>query len=152
MVKFKFRLATLLKLRENTREERRRQLAEACRVDELLKRQIEGIDEQIAHLRHQCRAAVNVGDVKLDTLVAAQRNEMALRYQRGQLVKQREHVATEIEKCRDALIEADREVRILEKLEEKQLARHREEELRAETKELDEAGILRWNRKEIAQG
>lgn len=152
MAKFKFRLATLLKLRENTREQRRRQLAEAFRVDDLLKRQIEGIDDQIAQLRHQCRAAVNVGEVNLDTLVAAQRNEMALRFQRGQVTKQREHVATEIEKCRAAVIEADREVRILEKLEEKQLARHQEEELRTEIKELDEAGIQRWNRQEIVEG
>lgn len=151
MREFKFRLATLLKLRESTREECRRRLAETFCVDDLLRRQIEGIDLQITHLRHRCRAAVNVGQVDIDTLVAAQRNEMALRFQRLQNVRQREHVAREIEKCRTTIIEADREVRVLEKLRDKQSARHRTEQHRAEIKELDEMGIQRWTRQEFAE-
>jgi len=41
MPKFQFRLATLLRLREATRDERRGRLAEAYRVDEVVEAQLE---------------------------------------------------------------------------------------------------------------
>ena len=47
-------------------------------------------------------------------------------------------MAAEIERRRQALVEADREVRVLEKLRERQLEQHRREEELRETKRLDE--------------
>jgi len=65
-----------------------------------------------------------------------------LKAHRKQLEGQREQVAVEIERRREVLVAANREVRVLEKLREKQSQRHREEENRREAKQLDEAAVL----------
>jgi flagellar FliJ protein len=80
----------------------------------------------------------------LDRLLDAQRYESVLRAQLNVYREQAMRVAEEIERRRQLLIEADRDVHILEKLREKQLARHNDELAREEMKELDElAGRIR---------
>ena len=138
MAKFKFRLATLLRLREATRDQRRTELAEAYRVDDVLQQRIEQMDRELVALRTQCRQAAAPGAIDIDQLVAAQRYELVLRAQRKQVSGQREQVAAEIERRRQVLVEANRDVRVLEKLREKQAKRHRQEENRREIKRLDE--------------
>jgi len=149
MAAFKFRLATILKLREATQDERRRELAEAYHVDEVLAGREQGIDAQLEHLRQQCRMASRVGTVDVDTLVVAGRHELMLRAQLRDLARQREHVAAEIEQRRERLVEATQAVRALEKLREKQLAQHEEEEQRLADKEMDEVGVRRWRPQEV---
>lgn len=138
MAKFKFRLATLLRLREATRDQRRTELAEAYRVDDVLQQRIEHADQELLALRTQCRRAAAPGAVDIDQLVAAQRYELVLRAQQKQLGSQREQVAAEIERRRQMLVEANRDVRVLEKLRDKQAKRYRREEERREIKRLDE--------------
>jgi flagellar export protein FliJ len=55
-------------------------------------------------------------------------------------------VGAEIERRREVLVEADRDVRVLEKLREKQTERHRYEENRREIRQLDEVAQLRATR------
>lgn len=141
MSRFTFRLAGLLRLRESTRDERRAALAEAFRVDDVLRRQMDRLDAEVAGLRDACRRAAGPGTVDLDHLVEAQRYETALRSQREAILRQRETVAAEIERRRQALVEADRDVRVLEKLRERQLEQHTREEARREVKRLDEVAI-----------
>ncbi len=138
MAKFKFRLATLLRLREATRDERRRQLAEAYQADDLLNERIDEVMQRLTGLRNRYRRYSGPGTLDVDRLVETQRFEMAMKAQRSQLDGQRETLATEIERRRLALVEANREVRVLEKLREKQVTRHRRDENRRETKVLDE--------------
>jgi flagellar FliJ protein len=57
-------------------------------------------------------------------------------------------VATEIEKRREALVDADRDVRSLEQLREAQLERHREEQERRQMKVLDEVALRGFGREE----
>jgi flagellar protein FliJ len=138
MAKFKFRLATLLRIREAARDERRSALAEAYRVDGLLRQQLDGVARDLEALAARRRQAAGPGEVKVDRLVEAQRYEVTLRRQQRQTVRQREAVAAEIERRRQALIEADREVRVLEKLREKQADQHRTAEERRDASRLDE--------------
>lgn len=143
MAKFKFRLNTLLRLREISRDGRRQRLAQAYRADEILQQQQEQVKQQLAQLAEKCRRASGPGPVDIDRLLEAQRYEVVLRAHGQETGKQREAVTVEIDQRHQALVEADREVRVLEKLREKQLRRHREEENRREVKELDEvAGQL----------
>jgi len=143
MAKFKFRLATLLRLREATRDERRGVLAEAYRADDVLREHLDRLGEELGRLQAQCRQAAGPGTVDVDRLVEAQRYEVTLRAQQNRLSEQRESVRAEIDRRRQALLAADREVRLLEKLREKQAWRHRQEENRREIKQLDEvAGQL----------
>ena len=143
MAKFKFRLATLLRLREATRDERRTELAEAYRAEDLLREHQERVGQELSWLLAQCRKVAGPGTVDVDLLVETQRYELTLRAQQSQLATQCEAVGAEIDRRRQALLAADRDVRLLEKLREKQARRHRQEENRREVKELDEvAGQL----------
>ncbi len=138
MAGFTFRLASLLRLRASRRDECRAALAEAYRVDEVLARQLEGLDRELDALRKFCRLKVSPGAVDVDRLVEAQRYELVARAQQRQIAQQRQTVAAEIERRRQALVEADREVRILEKLRQRQAEEHRREEERREARRLDE--------------
>jgi len=143
MSKFKFRLKTLLRLRETARDERRGQLAQAYEADDILRRQQEEVSRELAALGQRCRRASGPGPVDIDRLLEAQRYEVVLRAHDQQTGVQRKAVAVEIDRRHQILVEADRQVRVIEKLREKQLQRHREEENRREVKELDEvAGRL----------
>jgi flagellar export protein FliJ len=63
---------------------------------------------------------------------------MVLQSQGQGLAAERRAVGAEIERRQQALVDANRQVRVLETLREKQLDRHRREENRQEIKQLDE--------------
>jgi flagellar export protein FliJ len=147
MAQFQFRLAPLLRLRELTRDERHLQLAEALRlVDQLRSRR-----EEIAVLlrdtkRLQTPAA---GALDADRLLNATRYELVLRAEQRALELQEASLAGEIEKRREALVGANREVRALELLRDKQQERHAEEEDHWARKELDEIAVRRYAGEDI---
>jgi flagellar export protein FliJ len=136
MPAFKFRLATLQRLREAHRDERRAQLAEAYRADEILQEQIARLLENLKEMKR--RQTAQVGGVNVDPLLDAHRYEMVLRMEQMQLEQQQQKLKVEIERRREALIAADRDVKVLEKLKETQHARFLEEEERRQMKVLDE--------------
>ncbi len=138
MARFIFRLAALLRLRESRRDECRAALAEAYRVDEVLAKQLDGLDRELDALREFCRLKVSSRTIDVDRLVEAQRYELVARAQQRHVAQQRQTVAAEIEVRRQALVEADREVRVLEKLRQRQAEQHRREEDLREVKRLDE--------------
>jgi len=53
-----------------------------------------------------------------------------------------------VHKRREAVVAADREVRVLEKLRDSQHERHRDEETKQEAKRLDEMAVLRYRPEE----
>ncbi len=138
MAKFTFRLSALLRLRESRRDECRAALAEAFRIDDALGKQLGSLDRELDALREFCRRNASPGAVDIERLVQAQRYELVARAQQRQLVQQRQTVAAEIERRRQALVEADREVRVLEKLRQRQAEQHRRDEDLREVKRLDE--------------
>ena len=138
MAKFQFRLATLLKLREAARDERRMHLAEAYQAEEKLAEHQHELKDQLAALRAQYADASAPGSVQIDALVEHQRFELVLKAQQQVVEQQGKLLDGEIERRRQALMQADREVRVLEKLREKQSERHRHDEAIAEIKQLDE--------------
>jgi flagellar FliJ protein len=138
MARFIFRLAPLLRLRESRRDECRGALAEAYRIDEVLKDQFDALDREMDTVRDFCRRNAPSGTVDIARLIEAQRYELVARARQGQIARQRETVAAEIERRRQALVEADREVRVLEKLRQRQIEQHRREEDLREVKRLDE--------------
>jgi flagellar FliJ protein len=147
MNRFIFRLEPLLKLREARRDECRAALAEGYRVDEVLRKQFSNLELELAALREFCRRKVSPGGVDIDRLVEAQRYELVTRAHQQNIAQQRENVAVEIERRRQALVEADREVRVLEKLREKQAEQHRREEEVREARRLDEVATQQTYRK-----
>ncbi len=151
MAKFKFRLATLQQIRESARDQRRAELAQAYHADELLEQQQEELRRESGELAQKMRQSAGKGQVDIEQLLSTQRYEVVLRWQEQQLRQQREAVAEEIERRREALVHANRQVRVLEKLHDRQLERHREEEARQHAKQLDEVAGQRALRKEDDQ-
>ena len=143
MAKFRFRLATLLRLREAARDDRRAQLAEAYRADEIIARQEQGLATELIELEKQTRRAAAPGHLDVDRLLEVRRYDLIVRSQQQHVRQQRQAVQAEIERRREALVDADRRVRVLEKLRQKQSERHRQEETRQEIKQLDETASRR---------
>ena len=150
MSKFKFRLETLLKLREGIRDERRAALAEAFHAEQLLEGRILEIDGEHSSLREQRSQIASSGDVAVDQLLEIQRYEAILAAELKTLAGQREMLETEITRRREATAEADQEVRVLEKLRERQQQRHDSQEELKLLKELDEFASLSHSRKDKA--
>jgi flagellar export protein FliJ len=150
MARFTFRMATLLKLRESARDERRGQLVQARQAAEILRQQRETLEQEAERLYQQSRNAVSPGPIDLDTLFHARRYELFLRAQQQDLLQQQQAVDAELRRRQQALVEANREVRVLELLREKQWVRHREEEARQEMKQLDEVAQRTGRGEEVA--
>ena len=148
MAKFKFRLATLLRLRETTRDERRAELAKAYQAEEILENQCRQIANQLDQLAGQSRQACAPGPLDLDQLLETRRYELVLQTQGRQARQQLEAVQAEVRRRCEAAVDANRQVRVLEGLREKQLQRHRQEETRLDVKQLDEVAGRRVYRED----
>lgn len=138
MAKFRFRLATLQRLRESHRDELRGKLAEAYQAEQLLEEQTRKIQAEETQLLSTQREVLNSAHTDVNRLLDVQRYSAALKGQQQTLQNQAKMLAAEIEKRRLALVEADQQVRVLEKLHERQQAAHSQQQLRAEAKVLDE--------------
>jgi len=140
MAKFKFRLDSLLRLREMARDERHSGLAEAHRVDQVVAQEQRGLQSDLEGLFRNQREIRKQGHVSVDQLMEGQRYHKELRRRQDQTVEQRKRIAIEIQKRMDAVIAANREVQVLEKLRERLQEKHEYEETRADIKQLDEVG------------
>jgi flagellar FliJ protein len=143
MARFKFRLATLLKLRESARDERRTELAQAYQADDVVGGHLQQVHDELGALKNQRREAAGPGAVDIDRLIEAQRYEVILKARQRQMNEQRARLAAEIERRRVALLAANREVRILEKLRDRQTEQFLQAENRLDIKRLDEIARLR---------
>lgn len=143
MSKFQFRLATLVKLREAARDERRAALAEAQRALDLLDQRLAGNRQEQVELKQLCKSVTTPGQVNVDRLLDAQRYEAVLLAEAQRLTQQQATIAAECERRREALVAADREVKTLEKLRDKQLARWQQAADRTEQKQFDEIASRR---------
>lgn len=139
MTGFSFRLQTLLKLREAERRQRQSALAEGLAAGELLGKQRHQLLREQEQLRDETRRKVGPGTVQVDAVLEVSRYELVLRSRLAVLDLQQQRLAEEIERRRDALVEADRQVKILEKLRERQMAEHTRRVELAEVAALDEA-------------
>ena len=134
MSKYQFRLETLRRLRIAHRDQQRSALADGYRAEEILaERAAELADEQDRYL-------------DVNQLVEVQRYETVLKTNEQQLAEQSTRLAIEVERRRQAVIEADRAVRVLDKLDEQHRDQHRRKAQRQETKQLDEVAITQWQR------
>jgi flagellar protein FliJ len=141
MPQFRFRLATLLRLRETVRDRRRVQLAESRRADADLAGQLERLAGQQQRLEAERRQAAGPGSVDAGQLLAAHRYAVALEQQKEDVRQRRQTLAVEIDRRRQALLAADRDVQVLEKLRERRDDQHRREEERRAARLLDEAAL-----------
>ena len=143
-------MATLLRLREATRDERRSLLAKSHRADEELIRQLNQLGTEQQRVRNESRESAQPGEVNVDRLLEADRCIVGLQILERGLRKQRESLAAEIERRRQSLVEADQDVQVLEKLQDRRRQGYRLEEERQHAKLLDEAALQAGTRGTIA--
>lgn len=140
MPRYQFQLETLRKLRLRERDSRSVKLAEAFRAERILLERCEEVKHEINSLRAQQQAIVVSDSPDVAQLLESQRYQASLETQIQTMVDQVRTLQEEIERRRLALVEADREVRVLDKLDERRFAEHRLAAQRAEAKVLDEIG------------
>ncbi|MCH7750785.1 MAG: flagellar export protein FliJ [Planctomycetes bacterium] len=138
MAKFRFRLATLRKLRKSHRDELRAKLAEAYHAVQKLEEQQLAITDEILALQDTQRRATKGATTSVNSLLEAQRYQAVLRAQQSTLRDHSKVLSTEVERRRQNVIEADQQVRVLDKLNERQRLDHQQTLSRAEVRELDE--------------
>jgi flagellar FliJ protein len=151
MSAFHFQLQTLLRLRMADRDERRADLAKALRAEEVLEKELRQIEVEQADVRIAVRERSAPGAADVDALLRTSRYQLVLKARRGQLATQLEQVLAEIDGRRQALVEAHRQVRVLEKLRERQQAAHRSRQVQREANELDEAAASAYSWREKAR-
>ncbi|MCL2304839.1 MAG: flagellar export protein FliJ [Planctomycetaceae bacterium] len=143
-MKFKYRLAPLLKIRENVRAERQTELSKAYEAARIVEEELQRVQSELVRNNELGREAIQKGQISVDYLLSLRRHEAFLLTQQSQAQEQLEQIRQEIERRRVALMEADREVKVLEKLREKMKFKHLQEEALAELKQMDEiAGRVR---------
>ena len=140
---FHFRLQKLMNLRGLTRDQRRADLAQAYEAENLLQQQRDELLATCEQHRHAMRQASRPGEILVDHLLSTHRHELILRSELGVLDQQSQQVAEEIERRRQALLEAEKEYRVIEKLREKLKTRHRQEIEKQELRQMDEVALLR---------
>lgn len=138
MPKFKYRLEPLVKIRENIREEKQAELAKAYEAARIIEEQIEKLRQDLSAALENARKQMQVGQINVDYLLSVRRHEAFLIVQEQQAQSQLKLIQEEIERRREAVIEADRDVKVLEKLREKLMEKHLSEEALAQLKQLDE--------------
>jgi flagellar FliJ protein len=146
MPRFRFRLQTLRRLREIHRDEQRARLAEAYEAERLLAQQQADVDRQLGEAAGAQRQLVATGAIDVNRVLSVQRYQLVLLAQQRTLAEQAARLSTEVENRRLALVEADRQVRILDRLEQRQRERHALDRDRAEAKRMDEIALTRRGR------
>ena len=161
MTKFKFRLQTLLNVREQSREQARIALANALGRLQAERDQADQVQHEMESLEQHMRSTNKKKNVEVDRLLRDQiepagrahhrlldghRHQLALKAKLSEIDAAIGQASEEVERCREKLVEADRQVQVLEKLYEKQLDEHNRKLVREEAKQLDEAAIVRARR------
>ncbi len=138
MARYKFRLKTILHLRESHRDTQREEVADALRAAETLREQKIQIEKEIQEIIVQRREWASKAPLQVARLLDLQRYETSLRAKLRAIEENQKSVEIEIIRRREVLVTAEREVKTLEKLDDRGQERHRQEEQRRETLLMDE--------------
>jgi flagellar FliJ protein len=143
MAKYKFRLEALRKVREARRSQQRVSLADAYRAEQVLSEARAELAAEELALRGLQRSAAAGRYLDVNRLLEAQRYELLLKARAQELAKQAALLNAETERRRQLLVEADRDVRVLELLDARHRHEHKRRVQRLDTKQLDEAAVSR---------
>jgi flagellar export protein FliJ len=145
MAGFVFRLESVLRQRKHVEEQRQRELAELLRRQLILQTQLRTLQQTVqSDKREMSDALVGAVDVRRIRQHATHASQVSLRIQ--QLATHLFALTRQIERARQALLEATKACRALETLRERQHERWRGEQERLQTAELDEIAVQRFAR------
>ena len=138
MKTYRFPFDAVWRVRALHRDEQRLLLADAYRADEIVERQQQQLKGELVTLQNQQREEMRRQELNVNDLLATQRYELVLKVQQQTLEKQSAMLAEEVERHRQSVVEAERDVQVMEKLDGRLRTAHHSDEQRAETRQLDE--------------
>ena len=145
MATFRFRLESALKIRQEKRDVRREELARAYEAEKILDHERQKLRQQRLKLKLHVQQRLQPGVVNVQVLLTAQQYNLLLQSEQQSLDSRAQQLQEEIERRRTALREADSEVQMLEKLEQRQRLQHRRRQSKREVQTLDDTAISRQN-------
>ena len=137
MKKFKFRLESLLKVKEHLERERQKEHAEARERVARQRDRLSGLDAQRQTTVRQQRERLT-GDISVADLLVCSRYLVKLKSSTMEGTEILRGLEAEADQSRDRLIDASRQKKIYDKLRERQREKYLEELKRLENKEIDE--------------
>ena len=140
MARFRFRLTTLMRLRQTTRDECRQELALAQQLEQSIYERVVTLDRQLAEVRNLSGTSSQTGSIDIDRLRDTARYQSLLAAERQAAQQELEGCSAQVDRLRQSLVEADRELKSLEKLRSRQEDRHHRSQHQHELRQLDEAG------------
>jgi flagellar export protein FliJ len=149
MPRYRFQLASIQKLRESHRDQQRERLAEAVYAQTELTARSEAVANEIAEITAKQRAALRSENIDLNAIIDRQRYELLLKAHEKTLLQQAATLDEETQRRRATLSEADGEVRVLEKLNERRRREFQQAEERKEDQRLSEVALQQYVRRQL---
>ena len=140
---FRFRLQSIVRLRERERDAAAESLRQALQAKQILEDQVEELLAERNGL-NALRSVANQGHIDTQQMINAQRYQMYLDGQVAGLRQQISLVEQECQRRRAALVKCEQTVRSLEKLEEHQQAEWNNQQATNEQNTLDQWSSFRY--------
>jgi len=141
---FTFRLDPLIAIRDNKLKECQAELAKAHDARRILEEALQEVEKQLAAGVTTARDLMQEGQtVNVEYLLGLRRQEQFLRLDQDDLMQKIKIVDEEIERRQNAVVVANKELKIVEKLKEKRYEKYLEDENKQETKAMDEIAVNR---------
>jgi flagellar export protein FliJ len=144
MKRFSFRLDRVLRLRDRLRERRRQAYFEAVGYQRRVEHQIAQLGAVRSVEKSQLRDEIARAEVALDYIIRAWAFDHRLAGMARQLGEQLERVEKVVALRQEQLVEAERDVKVLENLEDRLRRRYDEALDHAEREFLDEVANRQW--------
>ncbi len=138
MAGFQFRLESVLKVRESRRDLCRQVLGQVLHEQQKLENQKKRIEAERQSQLDELKSIAQEGQFDVDAMSNRRYYAGQLSSQILEIEHQKAFVSQQIKLCRQALTKADQEVKVIEKLKEKQLSEYTTAQLKKETQELEE--------------
>jgi flagellar export protein FliJ len=149
MPNFKFQLQSLLSVRKQEHASRQVMLAQTLAAQRLIEARRDATEDELRRQQRRTRARAAPGRLDVASLATEQQYEASLRAELAALAQEADACQREVDARREAVLEANRDLRALEKLRERQHERHLSDEARAQAIELDEVAARNANRQSI---
>lgn len=136
---FRFRLEPLIAIRDNVLKEKQGELAKAYEARRIVEEKRREIESELESTRASGRQVISGGgQVNVEYLLGMRRQEMFLVAERDDCDQKIRMIDEQIELRRQAVVEANKELKIVEKLKEKRKERYDTEQARLDTVLMDE--------------
>lgn len=138
MSRYRFSLQPIRRLRQAHRDAQRERLGEAIHAASILESHENTVLRELEQLRQTRRNSMQGASIDVNRLLDTQRYELLMQGQLQAVRQQQQTIALEIDRRREAMAEAEQQVRVLDKLDERKQEEWHRAELRREELVLNE--------------